>query len=91
VGGLRVGRSIWFVDSPLGLNLEASLGKIVATRNTFSSNRSLIDGLGVTQRLYNDLDNEIDAKLRRNGFLPTLNVLLSYRLGGQQSRTQLNP
>ncbi len=61
VGGLRVGRSIRFGDSPFGLNLEASLGKIVATRNTFSSNRPLVDGLGVIQRLYDDLDNEIDV------------------------------
>ncbi len=75
-----MGRSIRFGDSPFGLNLEASLGKIVATRNTFSSNRPLVDGLGVTQRLYDDLDNEIDDKLRRNGFLPTFNVLLRYRL-----------
>lgn len=91
VGGLRVGRSIRFGDSPFGLNLEASLGKIVATRNTFSSNRPLVDGLGVTQRLYDNLDNEIDTKLRRNGFLPTLNVLLTYRLGRQRSLNQLNP
>ena len=39
-----------------------------------------IDGLGITQRLYNSLDNEIDTKLRQHGFLPTLNVLLTYRL-----------
>lgn len=91
VGGIRVGRSIRFGDSPFGLNAEASLGKIVATRNTFSSNRALVDGLGVTRRLYNDLDNEIDAKLRRNGFLPTLNVLLTYRLGGGAYPDQSNP
>ena len=91
VGGLHLGRSIRFGDSPLGLNLEASVGKIVATRNTFSSNRALVDGLGVTQRLYKDLDNEIDAKLRQSGFLPTLNVLLTYRVGRRLSLNQLNP
>ena len=67
------------------------MGKIVATRNTFSSNRALVDGLGVTQRLYKDLDNEIDAKLRQSGFLPTLNVLLTYRVGRRLSLNQLNP
>ncbi|MBC3788827.1 hypothetical protein [Spirosoma utsteinense] len=80
IGGLRIGRSFTFKESRFGLNTEVSLGKILATRNTFSSNRSLVDGLGVTQRLYSSLDNEIDAKLRRNGLLPTLNALLTYRL-----------
>ena len=80
VAGLRVGRSIRFADSRFGLNPEASIGKIVATKNTFSSNRALIDGLGVTQRLYSNLNDEIDTKLRQNGFLPTLNVLLTYRI-----------
>lgn len=84
VAGLRVGRSIRFADSHFGLNVEASLGKIVATRNAFSSNRSLVDGLGLTQRLYDNLNAEVDTKLRRNGFLPTLNLLLTYRLAGQR-------
>ena len=80
ITGLRVGRSFQFGDSPFGLNTELSLGKIIATKNTFSSNRSGVDALGVTQRLYNSLDNEIDTNLRQHGFLPTLNVLLTYRL-----------
>lgn len=84
VAGLRVSRSIRFADSRLGLNVEASLGKIVATRNTFSSNRSLVDGLGLTQRLYDNLNAEVDTKLRQNGFLPTLNLLLTYRMAGQR-------
>lgn len=80
IGGLRVGRAFTFNESPFGLQAEVSIGKILTTRNTFTSNRSLVDGLGVTQRLYSNLDNEIDTKLRRNGFLPTLNLLLTYRL-----------
>lgn len=80
IAGIRVGRSFRFNESRFGLNTELSLGKIVATQNNFSSNRSGIDGLGVTQRLYDNLENEIDTKLRQNGFLPTLNVLLTYRL-----------
>ncbi|QJD77723.1 hypothetical protein [Spirosoma rhododendri] len=80
VAGLRVGRSFQFTNSRFGLNTELSLGKIVTTKNTFASNRPLIDDLGVTQRLYTNLDNEIDTKLRQYGYLPTLNVLLTYRL-----------
>lgn len=80
ITGIRLGRSFQFGDSRLGLNTELSLGKIVITRNTFSSNRSAIDGLGITQRLYAGLDEEIDNKLRQHGFLPTLNVMLTYRL-----------
>ncbi len=80
VASLHVGQSFRFTESHFGLNLEASLGKIVATRNTFSSNRSIVDGLGFTQRLYDNLNNEVDTKLRQNGFLPTLNVLLTYRV-----------
>ena len=80
VAGLRLGRSFRFGTSRFGLNTELGLGKIFLTKNTFSSNRSGIDGLGVTQRLYTNLDNEIDNKLRQYGFLPTLNVLFTYRL-----------
>lgn len=80
VAGLRVGRSFQFTDSRFGLTTELSLGKILTTKNTFSSNQPVVDALGVTQRLYGNLDNEIDTKLRQNGYLPTLNVLLTYRL-----------
>jgi hypothetical protein len=80
VGGLRVGRSVRFGDSRFGLNLEASVGKILSTQNHFSSNRSLVDGLGITQGLYRTLSDEIDSKLRRSGYLPTVNAWLTYRL-----------
>ncbi|MBD2757425.1 hypothetical protein [Spirosoma validum] len=80
MGGLRVGRSIRFGPSRFGLNVEASIGKIFGTRNTFSSNRPFVDGLGVTQRLYGNLNSEVDSQLRRHGYLPTLNLLLTYRL-----------
>ena len=80
VAGLRVGRSFQFTDSHFGLNTELSLGKILTAKNTFSSNQPAVDALGVTQRLYGNLDNGIDTKLRQNGYLPTLNVLLTYRL-----------
>jgi hypothetical protein len=80
MGGVRVGHSFRFGQSRFGLNVEASVGKILATRNVFSSNRPFIDGLGVTQRLYGNLNREIDGKLRQHGYLPTLNLLLSYHL-----------
>ena len=81
LGGLRVGRAFRFSDSRFGLNLEASLSKIFTTRSKFSSNRSLVDELGITKRLYADLDEDVDASLRKHGYLPTLDVLLTYRLG----------
>ena len=80
ITGIRLGRSFRFGNSRFGLNTELSLAKIVTTQNAFSSNRSGIDGLAVTQRLYTSLDDEIATKLRQHGFLPTLNVLLTYRL-----------
>jgi len=82
VGGLRVGRAFQFGDSRFGLNLEAGLGKIFTTQSKFASNRSLVDALGITQRLYADLDHEVDTSLRQHGYLPTLDVLLTYRLAG---------
>ncbi|MGI4738673.1 MAG: hypothetical protein ACRYG7_26175 [Janthinobacterium lividum] len=82
LGGLRVGRTFAFTDSRFGLNLEAGLGKIFATRSQFASNRSLVDALGITQQLYSDLDHEVDTSLRQHGYLPTLDVLLTYRLAG---------
>lgn len=83
LGGLRVGRSFQFAESRFGLNLEAGLGKIFTTRSTFASNRSLVDALGVTQQLYADLDHDVDTSLRQHGYLPTLDVLLTYRLAGR--------
>jgi hypothetical protein len=80
VAGIRLGRSFQFGDSRFGLNTELGLGKVLTTQNNFSSNRLSVDALGVTQRLYRSLDNEIDSKLRQYGYLPTLNVLLTYRL-----------
>lgn len=80
VAGLRLGRSFQFNNSRFGLNTELGLGKILTTKNTFSSNRPAVDALGVTQRLYDNLNNEIDTKLRQYGYLPTLKVLLTYRL-----------
>jgi hypothetical protein len=82
LGGVRVGRAFQFTDSRFGLNLEASLGKIFTTRSQFASNRSLVDALGITQQLYTDLDHEVDTSLRHHGYLPTLDVLLTYRLAG---------
>jgi hypothetical protein len=82
LGGLRVGRTFQFSDSRFGLNVEAGLGKIFTTRSKFASNRSLVDALGITQQLYTDLDHEVDTSLRRHGYLPTLDVLLTYRLAG---------
>ena len=82
IGGLRVGRAFQLSNSRVGLRLEAGLGKIVTTNNRFTSNRPLIDALGVTQQLYGDLDHEVNTSLRQHGYLPTLDVLLSYRLAG---------
>lgn len=83
IGGVRLGRSIRFGDSRFGLNTEVSFAKILGTRNKFSSNRPFVDGLGVTQRLYDNLNQEVGTRLRQSGFLPTLNLLLTYRIGGQ--------
>jgi hypothetical protein len=82
LGGLRVGRTFQFSDLRFGLNVEAGLGKIFTIRSKFASNRSLVDALGITQQLYTDLDHEVDTSLRQHGYLPTLDVLLTYRLAG---------
>ncbi|MGI4733865.1 MAG: hypothetical protein ACRYG7_01665 [Janthinobacterium lividum] len=82
LGGLRVGRAFEFTGSRFGLNLEAGVAKIFTTRSKFASNRALVDALGITQQLYTDLDHEVDASLRPHGYLPTLDVLFTYRLAG---------
>jgi hypothetical protein len=76
-------RAFQVADSRFGLKLEAGLGKIFTTHNTFASNRSFLDALGVTQQLYAELDHEVDTSLRQHGYLPTLDVLLTYRLAGR--------
>jgi hypothetical protein len=82
ISGLRVGRAFQFTESHFGLNLEAGLGKILTTRSQFASNCSLVDALGITHQLYADLEHEVTTSLRPHGYLPTLNVLLTYQLAG---------
>lgn len=64
----------------LSLNTEVGLSKIVASKNYFSSNRSLVDGTAFARNIYNKLDKEMRTAFWKYGFVPTISVYLVYRL-----------
>jgi hypothetical protein len=64
----------------LSINAEVGLSKIVASKNSFSSNRSLIDQTAFSRNLYKELDKEMRKAYWKYGFIPTLSIYFVYRL-----------
>lgn len=62
------------------INGEVGLSKIVASKNSFASNRTLIDQTTVAQNLYKEIDTEMRDAYWKHGFIPTLNLYLVYHL-----------
>lgn len=63
----------------LSINTEVGLTKIVASKNYFSSNRSLVDGTAFARNIYNQLDKEMRTSFWKHGYIPTLSIYLVYR------------
>jgi hypothetical protein len=78
--GALFGRRFDLKNPRLSINGEIGLSKIVASRNSFSSNRTLIDRTSLARNLYADLDKEMQDAYWKHGFVPTLNLYLVYRL-----------
>ncbi len=64
----------------LSINSEASLSKIIGSKNTFSSNRTLIDRTAFVQNIYREIDDEMRDAFIKYGFIPSLNLYLVYHL-----------
>lgn len=64
----------------LALNGEVGLSKIVASKNTFSSNRTIVDQTSAARNLYREIDQSIRKDYVKYGYIPTVNVYLVFRL-----------
>lgn len=78
--GALYGRQFVLPNPRFALNVEVSLAKVIASRNTFGSNRNFIDQTGIAKGLYRELDEELRDAYWKYGFLPTVNVYLVYKL-----------
>lgn len=78
--GLLFGRQFHLRNPRFAINAEAGIAKIVASKNSFSSNRKIVDQTRFASNLYKELDEEMRSAYWKHGFIPTLNLYLVYRL-----------
>jgi hypothetical protein len=78
--GALYGREFRLPNPRLSINIEAGLSKIVASKNSFYSNRPLVDGSAFGQSLYKELDKEMRKDYWKYGFIPTISFYLLYHL-----------
>jgi hypothetical protein len=78
--GALFGRRFPLRNPRLSLNGEVSLSKIVASKNSFSSDRPLVDQTSFAKYIYAEIDTEMQKAYWKHGFIPTLNLYLVYQL-----------
>ena len=78
--GVLYGRQIPLPNPRWRIDAEVGVAKVVASGNTFASNRPLIDRTGLTQGLYRELDRQLKKSYWQYGWLPTVSVYLVYQL-----------
>ena len=83
--GLLFGRQFQLKHPQLSINGEAGLSKIVASKNSFASNRTLIDATAFARNMYKEFDREMQSAYWKHGFIPSINVYLVYRIPVKKS------
>jgi hypothetical protein len=78
--GALFGHRFPFRNPRLAMHGEVSLSKIVASKNSFSSNRTIVDRTAFARNIYAEIDEEMQKAYWKYGFIPTLNLYLVYRL-----------
>ena len=78
--GALFGRKFQLKAPRLSIDAEAGVSKILGSKNSFSSNRALIDQTSFAKNLYKEIDTEMQKAYWKHGFIPTLNLYLVYRL-----------
>lgn len=78
--GALFGRRFALRNPRLSLNGEIGFSKIMTSKNSFSSNRSLVDQTAFAQNIYKEIDKEMQDAYWKHGFIPTLNLYLVYQL-----------
>jgi hypothetical protein len=78
--GVLLGRSFQLRNPRLSINGEISLSKIVGSKNSFASNRTIVDRTVYAKNLYREIDAGMADAYRKHGFIPTINLYLVYGL-----------
>lgn len=78
--GALFGRRFPLRNPRFSFNGEVGLSKIVASKNSFSSNRPLVDQTSFAKNLYAEIDTEMRKGYWKHGFIPTLNLYFVCRL-----------
>jgi hypothetical protein len=77
--GLLFGRRFNLRNPSFGINAEVALAKTVGSKNSFASNRAIVDQTGFARNLYSELDESMREAYLDHGYIPTLNLYLVYR------------
>ena len=78
--GALFGHEFRLRNPKLSLLGEAGLSKIVASKSSFTSNRTLIDRTSFAQTLFKEMDQGMRDAYWKYGFIPTINLYLAYHL-----------
>ena len=78
--GILFGHGFQLHNPHFSINTEVGFSKIVASKNTFSSNRSLIDQTALGQNIYKEIDKEMRAAYWKYGFIPSISIYFVYHL-----------
>ncbi len=76
--GLLYGRRFVLPDPRFEILAEAGFAKIIGSSNSFSTNQALIERVPLVQQLYRNLDYDFSQAYRKYGYLPTINVYITY-------------
>lgn len=78
--GALFGHEFRLRNPTFSINGEVGLSKIMTSKNSFTSNRPLVDQTFFAQNLYKEIDQEMQDAYWKYGFIPTLNLYFVYHL-----------
>jgi hypothetical protein len=78
--GLLFGRSFNLRNPDFAVNAEVGIAKIIGSKNSFASNRPIVDQTSFARNLYAELDHSIRQAYLDHGYMPTINLYLVYHL-----------
>ena len=81
--GLLFGHQFQLSNPQFSINGEAGFSKIITSKNSFASNRTLIDATAFARNMYKEIDNEMQSAYWKHGFIPTINIYLVYRIAAK--------
>lgn len=78
--GALFGHTFQLRNPRLCVNGEVGFSKIVASKNTFTSNRTIVDQTSFAKNLFREIDQGMRDAYVKYGYVPTINAYLVFRL-----------